>query len=53
MSNEHYPDTFKIEAVKQVTDRGRSAADVAKALGVSDFIGASPLLATLRVRKGS
>lgn len=35
MSNQRYPETFKIEAVKQVTDRGRSVADVAKALGVS------------------
>lgn len=35
MSNQRYPETFKIEAVKQITDRGRSVADVAKALGVS------------------
>lgn len=35
MSNQRYPETFKIEAVKQVTERGRSVADVAKALGVS------------------
>ena len=35
ISNQRYPDSFKIEAVKQVTDRGRSVADVAQALGVS------------------
>jgi transposase len=35
MSGKRYPDEFKIEAVKQVTDRGHSAADVAKRLGIS------------------
>lgn len=35
MSNQRYPEIFKIEAVKQITDRGRPVADVAKALGVS------------------
>jgi transposase len=29
MSAKRYPDEFKIEAVKQVTDRGHSVADVA------------------------
>ncbi len=35
MSNKRYPEEFKIEAVKQVTERGHSAPDVAKRLGVS------------------
>lgn len=35
MSSPRYPDAFKIEAVKQVTERGRPVAEVAKALGVS------------------
>lgn len=35
MSNKRYTEEFKIEAVKQVTDRGYSAPDVAKRLGVS------------------
>ena len=35
MSSPRYPETFKIEAVKQVTERGRPVAEVAKALGVS------------------
>lgn len=35
MSSKRYPEEFKIEAVKQVTDRGHSAPDVAKRLGVS------------------
>ncbi|MBP1314189.1 transposase [Herbaspirillum sp. 1130] len=34
MSNKRYPEEFKIEAVKQVTERGRSAPDVEKRLGV-------------------
>lgn len=29
MSNKRYPEEFKIEAVKQVTERGHSAPDVA------------------------
>lgn len=36
MSSPRYPEAFKIEAVKQVTERGRSVAEVAKALGVSN-----------------
>ena len=28
MSGQRYPEEFKIEAVKQVTDRGHSVADV-------------------------
>jgi transposase len=35
MSGKRYTDEFKIEAVKQVTDRGHTAADVAKRLGIS------------------
>lgn len=35
MSNKRYPKEFKIEAVKQVTDRGHAVADVASRLGVS------------------
>lgn len=35
MSNKHYPEEFKIEAVKQVTERDHSAPDFAKRLGVS------------------
>lgn len=35
MSGNSYTDEFKIEAVKQVTDRGHKVAEVAKRLGVS------------------
>ena len=35
MSNKRYTEEFKVEAVKQVTDRGHSVADVAARLGVS------------------
>lgn len=35
MSSKRYPDEFKIEAVKQVTERGHAVADVATRLGVS------------------
>jgi transposase len=35
MSGKRYPEEFKIEAVKQVTDRGHSAAEVAGWLGIS------------------
>ena len=35
MSNQRYPEEFKIEAVKQVTERGLRVADVAERLGVS------------------
>ncbi len=35
MTRPRYPETFKIEAVKQITERGRPVADVARALGVS------------------
>ena len=35
MSNKRYTDEFKIEAVKQVTERGHAVADVAARLDVS------------------
>jgi transposase len=35
MSGKRYTDEFKIEAVKQVTDRGHAVADVAERLGIS------------------
>lgn len=35
MSGIRYPEAFKIEAVKQVTDRGYNIGEVAKRLGVT------------------
>ena len=35
MSSKRYTEAFKVEAVKQVTDRGHSVADVAGRLGIS------------------
>ena len=35
MSRKRYPDEFKMEAVKQVIDRGYSVADVAGRLGMT------------------
>ena len=35
MSNKRYTDEFKIEAVKQVTERGHAVTDVAARLDVS------------------
>jgi len=35
MSNPRYTEEFKIEAVKQVADRGQSVTEVAARLGVS------------------
>jgi transposase len=35
MSNKRYTEEFKIEAVKQVTERGYSVQDVAKRLGIT------------------
>jgi transposase len=35
MSKQRYPEEFKIEAVKQITERGHSVTDVAKRIGVS------------------
>lgn len=34
-SSKRYPDEFKIEAVKQVTERGHSVAEVADRLGTT------------------
>ena len=33
MSNKRYPEEFKIKAVKQVTERGHTVAEVSKSLG--------------------
>lgn len=38
MTRQRYPETFKIEAVKQITERGRPVADVARVLGVSSQV---------------
>lgn len=35
MSSKRYTEEFKVEAVRQVTDRGHSVAEVADRLGVS------------------
>ena len=35
MSNKRYPEEFKIEAVKQVTESGHPVAEVASRIGVS------------------
>lgn len=35
MSGKRYPEEFKIEAVKQITERGYSIPDVAQRLGVT------------------
>ena len=35
MSNKRYPEEFKIEAVRQITERGHKVADVAVRLGVT------------------
>lgn len=35
MKGTRYPDEFRSEAVKQITERGYSVADVAKNLGIS------------------
>jgi transposase len=35
MSGKRYPEEFKIEAVKQVTDRGYKVGEVAGRLGVT------------------
>ena len=37
MSGKRYTDEFKIEAVKQVTERGQKVADVASRLGVTTY----------------
>lgn len=35
MSKQKYPEEFKIEAVKQITERGHKVAEVSARLGVS------------------
>jgi len=35
MSRQRYPEEFKIEAVKQVTEKGKPVADVTQRLGMS------------------
>ena len=35
MSRQRYPEEFKIEAVKQVTEKGKPVSDVAQRLGMS------------------
>jgi transposase len=35
MTKQPYPEEFKIEAVKQITERGHKVADVSKRIGVS------------------
>ena len=37
MTSKRYTEEFKVEAVKQVTERGHPVADVAARLGVSSF----------------
>ena len=37
MSDKRYTDEFKQEAIKQITERGHSVADVANRLGVTTF----------------
>ena len=37
MSGKRYTEEFKVEAVKQVTDRGHPVADVATRLGVTPY----------------
>jgi transposase len=37
MSKKRYTEEFKLEAVKQVTDRGHAVADVAARLGISSY----------------
>ena len=37
MSSKRYPEEFKIEAVKQITERGYPVAEVAARIGVSQY----------------
>ncbi len=37
MANSHFAEEFKIEAVKQITERGYSVAEVSERLGVSTY----------------
>lgn len=36
MSRQRYPEEFKIEAFKQVTEKGKPVAEVAQRLGMAD-----------------
>lgn len=38
MSNSRYPEEFKIEAVKQMTDQGLSIAEVAARLAIDTLL---------------
>jgi transposase len=49
MSNQRYPEEFKQEAVKQVTERGHSVSDVSKRLDIS----ANSLYAWVSASRGS
>lgn len=40
MSNPRYPEDFKIEAVKQVTEKGKPVADVAQRLSMPSCVSA-------------
>ena len=37
MSSKRYPEEFKLEAVKQISERGHAVADVASRIGVSQL----------------
>ena len=37
MSGKRYTEEFKVEAVKQVTERGHAASEVASRLGISEW----------------
>ena len=37
MSSKRYPEEFKIEAVRQVVERGHSVAEVASRLGMTEL----------------
>jgi|GEM_PF-4180525 len=40
MTKQPYPEEFKIEAVKQITERGHRVADVSARIGVSQHLDA-------------
>ncbi len=49
MTRQRYPEIFTIEAVKQITERGRPVADVAQVLGVSSHsLGYQPPISRLQ-----
>jgi len=58
MSKQRYPEEFKTEAVKQITERGHKVADVSARLGVSQhslyqWIKAHRMPAAQRQEQGS